>query len=180
MATLRVTPIHPESLWCLKMEGPAYRGEMEPPTPTTPSTKLQQLHEKTRQHTYERNAANSESDTINSSARPRQYGTRLGCNVEGTADNKWDLQTQWHGMSSLLTRDTHKSFRRCPDIKLVYIASPTSKSLNTIASCFEKLPSIPSVEKIHRSQSVRIEHDRGWPFANRNKQGQGHFPCTES
>ena len=28
------------------MEGPAYRGEMELPTPTTPSTKLQQLHEK--------------------------------------------------------------------------------------------------------------------------------------
>ena len=75
MATLRVTPIQPESLWCLKMDGPVYRGEMEPPTPTTPSTKLQQLHEETRQHTYKRNAANSESDTINSSARPRQYGT---------------------------------------------------------------------------------------------------------
>ena len=95
MATLRVTPIQPESLWCLKMEGPVYRGEMEPPTPTTPSTKLQQLHEETRQHTYKRNAANSESDTINSSARPKTIRyTRLGCNVEGTADNKWDLQTQ--------------------------------------------------------------------------------------
>ena len=76
-------------------------------------------------------------------------------------------------MSSQLTRDARKSFRRCADIKLVCIASPMSKSLNevvrnnasgaaTVAApmgklWLEKLPSIPTVEKICRSQSVRIE-----------------------
>ena len=94
MATLQAAPTQPESPWCLKKEEPANRGEMEPPTPTTPSTKLQQLRQKTRQHTYQRNAADSESDSINSSARPGQFGTQLGCNVKGTADNKWDPQTQ--------------------------------------------------------------------------------------
>ena len=179
MATLRVTP-HPSGIsLVLKNGGASVQGWNGTSDSNNPKHQAAAVAWKTRQHTYERNAAKSESDTINSSARPRQYGTRLGCNVEGTADNKWDLQTQWHRMSSLLTRDTHKSFRRCPDIKLVCIASPTSKSLNTIASCLEKLPSIPSVEKIHHSQSVRIEHDRGWPFANRSK-GPGTFPCKES
>ena len=36
---------HPtRNSWCLKKEGPANRGEMEP-TPTTPSTKLKQLRQ---------------------------------------------------------------------------------------------------------------------------------------
>lgn len=75
-------------------------------------------------------------------------------------------------MTSQLTRDACKSFRRRLDIKLVCMASPTAKSLkqvvrNTIASGYvaapmlklwlEKLPSIPAVKKICRSQSVRIE-----------------------
>ena len=43
MATLQVAPTQQKSPWCLEKEGPANRGEMEPPTP---STKLQQLHKK--------------------------------------------------------------------------------------------------------------------------------------
>ena len=42
----------------------------------------------------------------------------------------------------------------------------------------EKLPSICAVEKICHSQSVKIERDRGWPFARRNK-GPVTFPRTE-
>ena len=119
MATLRVALTQPESLWCLKMEGPAlYRDEMEPPTPTTPSTKLQQSHQKPRQHTYQRNAA--------CTPKTIRYSTRLQC--------------KGHCMSSLLTRDARKSFRRCLDIKLVCITSPASKSLNTIASCYLGCP----------------------------------------
>ena len=45
MATLRTAPTQPETLWCLKKEGPANRGEMEPSTPTAPSTKLKQLRQ---------------------------------------------------------------------------------------------------------------------------------------
>ena len=39
MATLRAAPTQLGSPWCFKKEGPANRSEMEPPTPTTPSTK---------------------------------------------------------------------------------------------------------------------------------------------
>ena len=46
MATLRAAPTQPKSPRCLKKEGTAKRGEMEPLTSTTPSTKLQQLHKK--------------------------------------------------------------------------------------------------------------------------------------
>ena len=46
MATLQVAPTQPKSPRCLKKEGTAKRGEMEPLTSTTPSTKLQQLHKK--------------------------------------------------------------------------------------------------------------------------------------
>ena len=45
MATLRAASTQPETLWCLKKEGPANRGVIEPPTPTTPSTKLKQLRQ---------------------------------------------------------------------------------------------------------------------------------------
>ena len=53
-------------------------------------------------------------------------------------------------MSSQLTRDAHKSFRRCADIKLVSTASPTSKSLNlvvrnTTASCYHGCPNVEAV-----------------------------------
>ena len=46
MATLQVALTQPKSPRCLKKEGTAKRGEMEPLTSTTPSTKLQQLHKK--------------------------------------------------------------------------------------------------------------------------------------
>ena len=52
MATLRVAPTQPKSPWCLKKEGTAKRGEMEPLTSTTPSTKLQQLRPKKKQTTH--------------------------------------------------------------------------------------------------------------------------------
>ena len=82
MATLRVAPTQPKSPRCLKKEGTAKRGEMEPLTSTTPSTKLQQLHKKkNRQHTYQQNAADSESNTKKPQCKPReiQYLTRLQC-----------------------------------------------------------------------------------------------------
>ena len=46
MATLQAAPTQPKSPRCLKKEGTAKRGEMEPLTSTPPSTKLQQLHKK--------------------------------------------------------------------------------------------------------------------------------------
>ena len=42
----------------------------------------------------------------------------------------------------------------------------------------ERLPFIPALEKICRSQSVRIEQDSGWPFASSNK-GPATFPRKE-
>ena len=53
-------------------------------------------------------------------------------------------------MSSQLTRDARKSFRRCADIKLVCIANPMSKSLdqvvrNTIARCYRGCPNAKAV-----------------------------------
>ena len=82
----------------------------------------------------------------NCSTSPEQFGAKLDCNVEGAVDNKW----QGHAMSSQLTRDAHKSLRRCADIKLVCIASPTSKSLNqvvrnTVASCYCGCPNAEAV-----------------------------------
>ena len=79
-----------------------------------------------RQHTYQRKAADNESNTKNHRAGPRQFGTYLDGKVDRAVDNKW----QGHVISSQLTRDACKSFGRCADIKLVSIASPTSKSLN--------------------------------------------------
>ena len=132
-------------LWCLKKEGPANRGEMEPLTPTTPSTKHSSCIEK-QTHTYQMNAADSESNTKNCSASPEQFGAKLDCNVEGAVDNKW----QGHAMSSQLTRDACKSFQRCGDIKLVCVTSPMSRSLNqvvrnTIASCYCGCPNAEAV-----------------------------------
>ena len=145
MATLRAAPTQPESPWCLQKEGPANRGEMEPPTPTTPSTKRSSCIEK-QTHTYQMNAADSESNTKNCSASPEQFGAKLNRNVEGAVDNQW----QGHTMSSQLTRDARKSFRGCADIKLVCIASLTSKSLNqvvrnTIVSCYRSCPNAEAV-----------------------------------
>jgi len=53
-------------------------------------------------------------------------------------------------MSSQLTRDARKSFRRCADVKLVWVVSPTSKSLNEvvrniIASCYLGCPNAEAV-----------------------------------
>ena len=78
MATLRAAPTQPKSPRCLKKEGTAKRGEMEPLTSTTPSTKLQQLHKKkkNRQHTYQRNAADSKRATPkNHTVSPGQFST---------------------------------------------------------------------------------------------------------
>ena len=69
MATLRVAPTQPESPGCLKKEGPANRGEMEPPTPATPSTKRSSCIEK-QTHTYQMNAADSERNTRNAVQAP--------------------------------------------------------------------------------------------------------------
>ena len=49
MATLRAAPTQPGSPWCLKKEGPANKGEMETPTPTTPSTK-RSMHRQLQTH----------------------------------------------------------------------------------------------------------------------------------
>ena len=92
------------------------------------------------------NAADSESNTKNCSASPEQFGAKLDPNVEGAVDNQW----QGHTMSSQLNRDAHKSFRGCVDIKLVCIASPTSKSLNqvvrnTVVSCYCGCPNAETV-----------------------------------
>ena len=62
MATLRAVPTQPGTTWCLKKEGPGNKDEMEPPTPTTPSTKCSSCIEK---------QAHSESN-----ARKLQYKPR--------------------------------------------------------------------------------------------------------
>ena len=49
MATLRAAPTQPGSPWCLKKEGPANKGEMETPTPITPSTK-RSMHRQIQTH----------------------------------------------------------------------------------------------------------------------------------
>ena len=46
MATLGAAPTQPGSPWCLKKEEPVNKDEMEPPTPTTPSTKRSSCIEK--------------------------------------------------------------------------------------------------------------------------------------
>ena len=122
---------------------------MEPPTPTTQSTKRSSCIEK-QTHTYQMNAADSESDTKNCSASPKQFSSRLDCNVEGAVDN----QRQGRTMLSQLTQDARESFQRCADVKLVCIASPTSRSLNqvlrnTVASSYRGSPNAEAVaEKI--------------------------------
>ena len=52
MPTLPAAPTQPESPWCLKKEGPANRGEMEPLTSTTPSTMRSSCIEKTDSHLW--------------------------------------------------------------------------------------------------------------------------------
>ena len=85
-------------------------------------------------------------------------------------------------MSSQLTRDARKSFRRCADIKLVSTARPTSKSLNlvvqnTIASCYHGCPncrqSLLWRKFAAANQSglseTEVDHSPG------RTRGQGHF-----
>ena len=55
-------------------------------------------------------------------------------------------------MSSQLTREARKSFRRRANIKLVRVASPTSKSLNqvirnAVASCYRGCPNAEAVAR---------------------------------
>ena len=98
-------------------------------------------------------------------------------------------ETQWHRMSSELTREACKSFRRCLDISWYALLVQRPRAWirwsgmplhgATMAApmrklWLEKFPSIPAVEKICSSQSVRIERDRGWSLASRNK-GQGYL-----
>ena len=78
MATLRAAPTQPKSPRCLKKEGTAKRGEMEPLTSTTPSTKLQQLH-KTKKKT-DNTLTNGMQLTVraipkNRGASPGQFST---------------------------------------------------------------------------------------------------------
>ena len=82
----------------------------------------------------------------NCSASPEQFGAKLDRNGEGAVDD----QRQGHTMSRQLTRQARKSFRRCANIKLVCIASPTSKSLNqvvrnAVASCYRGCPNAEAV-----------------------------------
>ena len=82
----------------------------------------------------------------NCSASPEQFSAKLDRNVEGAVDNQW----QRHTMSSQLTREARKSFRRRANIKLVCVASPTSKSLNqvirnAVASCYRGCPNAEAV-----------------------------------
>ena len=91
-------------------------------------------------------AADSESNAKNCSASPEQFGAKLDRNVEGAGNNQRQGQT----MSSQLTREARKSFRRRANIKLVCIASPTSKSLNqvvrnAVASCYCGCPNAEAV-----------------------------------
>ena len=77
MATLRAAPTQPKSPRCLKKEGTAKRGEMEPLTSTTPSTKLQQLHKKKK---TDNTLTNGMQPTVrampkNRSASPGQFST---------------------------------------------------------------------------------------------------------
>ena len=145
MATLRAGPTQPGTPWCLKKEGPANKGEMEPPTPTTPSTKCSSCIEKQAHLPNERQLTVRATPT-NCSASPEQFGAKLDRNGEGAVDDQW----QGHTMSRQLTREARKSFRRRANIKLVCIASPTSKSLNqvvrnAVASCYCGCPSAEAV-----------------------------------
>ena len=145
MATLRTAPTQPETPWCLKKEGPANKGEMEPPTPTTPSTKCSSCIEKQAHLPNERQLTVRATPT-NCSVSPEQFGAKLNRNGEGAVDD----QRQGHTMSCQLTREARKSFRRRVNIKLVCIASPTSKSLNqavrnAVASCYCGCPNAEAV-----------------------------------
>ena len=104
MATLRAAPTQPGSPWCLKKEGPANKGEMEPPTPTTPSTKRSSCIEKQAHLPNERQL--TVTVTVADSASPKQFGAKLNRNGEGAVDG----QRQGHTMSRQLTREARKSF----------------------------------------------------------------------
>ena len=116
-------------------------------------------------------ATESESDT-KLQYKPQAIRCKLSGSVEGAEDNQCHEQTT----SSQLTRNAHEGFQRCADIKLVCVASPTSKSLNqvvrnAVASCYRGCPNAEAVTgKIvfnphggenFRSQSVKVEQDRG-------------------
>ena len=76
MATLRAAPTQPKSPRCLKKEGTAKRGEMEPLTSTTPSTKLQQLHKKKKTDTLtNRMQLTVRAIPKNRGASPGQFST---------------------------------------------------------------------------------------------------------
>ena len=76
MATLQAAPTQPKSPRCLKKEGTAKRGEMEPLTSTTPSTKLQQLHKKKTDNTLtNRMQLTVRAIPKNHGASPGQFST---------------------------------------------------------------------------------------------------------
>ena len=105
MATLRAAPTQPGTPWCLKKEGPANKGEMEPPTPTTPSTKHSSCIEK-QTHLPNERQLTVRATPKNCSASPEQFGAKLDRNGEGAVDD----QRQGHMMSRQLTREARKSF----------------------------------------------------------------------
>ena len=93
-------------------------------------------------------------------------------------------------MSSQLTRDARKSFRRCADIKLVCIASPMSKSLNEVVRNMrrELLPWLPQWGSCGWKNCLRSLRWRKFAAANQSglsetevdhlqvgTRGQGHF-----
>ena len=138
MATLRAAPTQPGTPWCLKKEGPVSKGEMEPPTPTTPSTKRSSCIEK-QAHLPNERQLTVRATPKNCSVSPEQFGAKLDRNGEGAVDD----QRQGHMMSRQLTREARKSFRRRANIKLVCIASPTSKSLNQVVRNAERCELLP-------------------------------------
>ena len=73
-------------------------------------------------------------------------------------------------MSSQLTRDARKSFRRCADIKLVCIASPMSKSLNEVVRNMrrELLPWLPQWGSCGWKSGHTEERTFGQQTANSN------------
>ena len=116
----------------------------------------------------------------NRAASPGQFSTLLDCNVKGAVDKKW----QGHAMSSQLTRDASKSFK-----KLVSIASPTSKSLNLVVrNTSELLPWLPQCGSCGWKNGLQSPQRRKFAAANQSglsetevdhspvrTRGQGHF-----
>ena len=125
----------------------------------------------------------------NCSVSPEQFGAKLDRNGEGAVDD----QRQGHTMSRQLTREARKSFRRRANIKLVCIASPTSKSpnqvvSNAVASCYCGCPNAEAVAgevALNPRGRENLPQPIGQDFGKqrlticKKEQGAGAFPRTE-